>query len=431
MRGVGQEVWNQDILDIVLANNRVPRIGYGDLSAQTSALDMGEKRLAALLDKYGIGTVREVLRELNVRSEQMMRSHITAIPDGTYAFEDALDNDGIVDRPIRVALDLTVRGSEMTLDFSRSDPPCAGPFNMPLATSIASCYIAIKHLFTDVPVNAGCFRPVRFVIPETTFLNVRGDRPMAGYTEVTPCIIGVIWGALGRAIPEQANAAYFATVNPLNIAGLDDEGKYYVMFTYYGGGHGGSPESDGLNHGSNAISMATIAPVEVLEGNFPILYEQWALRPDSAGPGYRRGGLGSVYAIKVLGREAKAFFMGDRGKVGPFGIHGGGRAKGNEYVLALGGSEWRPPMGTKAVDVPMARGDVLELRTPGGGGYGDPFSREPERVALDVRRGYVSREAARRDYGVAVLEDFSLDAEETTRLRRRRGTGEVTADERR
>lgn len=408
---------NQDILDILLSNSRTPTVAYGDLSAQINSLETGEKRLRELLDKYNPVTVRAVIAELNRRSDLTMRAHIAKIPDGTYSFEDFLDNDGVVDVPLKIAVDLTVKGDEMWLDFSRSSAPCKGPMNAALATTIASCYIAIKHIFTDVAVNSGCFRPISFNIPPTTFLNAAPGKAMNAYTEVTPVIIGVIWGALGRAIPELTNACYFQTVNSFNLAGHRDDGSYYVMFTYFGGGHGASLESDGLNHGSNAISMATIAPMEILEANFPVLFEQWALRPDSGGAGRHRGGLGSIYSVRVLSQEAKAFFLGDRGKFAPFGVEGGGSAARNELIFKRTDGEFRPPMVSKANDVALVRGDVVEIRTPGGGGYGPAIQRPIADVLLDLKRGYVTPEAAHRDYGVALHPDGSLNEAETERLR--------------
>ncbi len=410
---------NEDIVDILMSNTRTPQVAYGDLSAQINALEIGEKRLAGLLDRYGVAQVKQVVEELRTRSEKMMRAHIGSIPDGVYSFEDYLDNDGIVDQPLKIALDLSVQEDEMTLDFSRSSPPCRGPFNMPLATSIASCYIAVKHIFTDVPVNSGCFVPVKFIIPENTFLNAGSGKAMSAYTEVTPAIINCIWGALNLAIPELVNAAYFTTVNSLNIAGTRQDNTPYLMFTYFGGGHGASPVSDGLNHGSNAISMATIAPVEILEGNFPVLFDEWALRPDSGGAGFWRGGVGSIYKIRLLGQGAKAFFLGDKGKFGPFGIQGGGTAATNEIIFHHTDADERPPMVAKAVDIDMAPQEVIELRTPGGGGYGDPLTRPVENVRLDVKKGYVSAAAAREKYGVALSGDGNLDEAETARLRKK------------
>ncbi len=406
---------NDDILQLILANSRTPTVAYGDLSAQTNALEIGEKRLVQLLDKYSVAVVQDVIAELRRRSEIMMRAHIRSIPDGTYSFEDFLDNDGITNVPLKIALDLTIKGDEMVLDFSRSSSPCKGPFNMPIATSSASCYIAVKHIFTDVAVNSGAFVPVTFIIPETTFLNAGAGKAMNAYTEVTPAIINCIWGALGQAIPDKVNAAYFATVNSLNVAGTRDNGTYYVMFTYFGGGHGASPVSDGLNHGSNAISMATIAPVEILEGNFPVLFQQWALRQDSGGAGYYRGGLGSIYSLKVQGKGGAAFFLGDKGKFPPFGVNGGKAALPNEIIFHHESGEECPPMVTKAVNVQLAPGDIIELRTPGGGGYGDPLTRPKEKVLEDLKKGYISPEAAIRDYGITIDKEGSIQESEVRR----------------
>jgi N-methylhydantoinase B len=396
---------NADILDIMLANSRTPQVAYGDLSAQINALEIGENRLIALLDKYNVETVKRVIAELRVRSERMMRAHIAAIPEGVYSFVDWLDGDGITDTPLKVAVDITISGDEMTIDFSRTSPPCKGPYNMALATSIASCYIAVKHIFTDVAVNAGCFAPINFIIPETTFLNVGAGKAMNAYTEVTPTIVNTIWGALGKAIPDKVNAAYFATVNSLNVAGQRDNDNYYVMFTYFGGGHGASPVSDGLNHGSNAISMATIAPVEILEGNFPVLFQQWALRQNSGGAGEFRGGLGSIYSAKVLGKGAYAYFLGDKGKFPPFGVVGGKSALPNQITFKHKDWDEIPPMLTKAVDVKLEPGDIIELCTPGGGGYGNPMLRPVAKVVQDVKLGYISPETAFSDYKVKINPD--------------------------
>lgn len=391
---------NRDLLDLLLANNRVPRVAYGDLNAQLGAIERGEGRLRALLERYGVETVRAVQHELANRSEQMMRAHIATIPNGTYSFEDRLDSDGIVDEPLTVALDLTVEDERLVLDFRRSSPVCRGPFNITLPTTVASCYIGLKHLFTDVPLNAGCFRPVEVIAPAGTLLNAPRGSAVNAYTEVTPVVLQTVWGALAQAVPARSNAAYFTTVNSLNVAGRDGDGNYRVMFTYHGGGHGAHGAGDGLNHGSNAISMATIAPVEILESNFPVVYESWALRPDSGGAGTFRGGLGARYCFRWLGDEGRAFFVGDKGKQPPFGLAGGESAAPNRIVFHLREGEFVPPLLTKATDVPLARGDRVELLTPGGGGHGDPKARNRDRVRRDVKLGYVSAEAAREVYGL-------------------------------
>ena len=244
-----------------------------------------------------------------------MRANIAALPDGRYSFEDYLDNDGVVDERLTIALDLTIAGEEMALDFSRTSPPCAGPLNIARSTAIACCYVGLKHVFTDVPANAGCLAPIHFIIPETTLLAVSAPKPVGGYTETILRVIGVIFGALAKAMPDRATAAPFGTINALSLAGRRANGQTWVMFSFFGGGLGGNPETDGLNHGNNPISMATIPPAEILEASYPVMFTQWALRPDSAGAGLHRGGLGAIYEIEALAPGgADAFLLGERGR---------------------------------------------------------------------------------------------------------------------
>jgi N-methylhydantoinase B len=410
---------DQDILAILAANSRVPTSNYGDLNGQLNALDLGERRLGDLLDEYGEATVASAFEAFTRRAEALMRDAIQAIPDGTYAFEDFLDNDGITDAPLCIALDLTIAGDGMTLDFSRSSPPCAGPLNIAYSTSVACCYVALKHVFPDVPANAGCLTPIAFVIPDTTLLGVKAPKPVGGYTETILRVIGVVFGALAKAVPERATGGPFGTINALSLAGHRDDGSRWVMFSFYGGGLGGNPESDGLNHANNPISTATIPPAEILEAAYPVIFTQWALRPDSAGAGRHRGGLGAVYEIEVLaGSGAEAFLLGERGKYPPFGVNGGLPAALNRFVWQTGGGEASPPLASKITDVKIASGGRVRLETPGGGGFGPPAERAPDKVARDVRLGYVSREAAWTLYKVAVTEDGQVDAAATAALRR-------------
>ena len=410
---------DQDILAILAANSRVPTSNYGDLNGQLNALDLGERRLRDLLDEYGEGTIASAFEAFTRRAEALMRDAIQAIPDGTYAFEDFLDNDGITDAPLRIALDLAIAGDRMTLDFSCSSPPCAGPLNIAYSTSVACCYVALKHVFPEVPANAGCLAPITFTIPDTTLLGVKAPKPVGGYTETILRVIGVVFGALAKAVPERATAGPFGTINALSLAGHRDDGSRWVMFSFYGGGLGGNPESDGLNHANNPISTATIPPAEILEAAYPVIFTQWALRPDSAGPGRHRGGLGAIYEIEVLaGSGADVFLLGERGKYPPFGVNGGLPAALNRFVWQTGGGETTPPLASKITDVRIASGERVRLETPGGGGFGPPAERAPDKVARDVRLGYVSREAARALYKVVVTEAGEVDGAATAALRR-------------
>jgi N-methylhydantoinase B len=415
---ISRGVMSQDILAILDANSRVPRSNFGDLNGQLNALDLGEKRLAALLDDYGDDTVSTALDAFTRRAEALMRENVAALPDGSYRFEDYLDNDGVTDERLTIALDLTVTGDRMVLDFSRTSPPCAGPLNIARSTAVACCYVALKHVFTDVPANAGCLAPIEFVIPDATLLGVSAPKPVGGYTETILRVIGVVFGALAQAMPERATAAPFGTINALSIAGHRGDGQRWVMFSFFGGGLGGNPVSDGLNHGNNPISMATIPPAEILEASYPVMFTQWALRPDSAGPGLHRGGLGAIYEVEALSEGgADVFLLGERGRFAPFGVNGGGPAALNRFFWQTADGEKSPPLASKVTDVKIAEGQRVRLETPGGGGWGDPLQRPPALVGRDVRLGYVAPEAARRDYKVVVSADGTVDEAATAALR--------------
>jgi N-methylhydantoinase B len=411
-------VLQQDVIDILSANTRVPQSNWGDLNGQLNALDLGERRLHLLLDEYGDDTIAAALAALSARAEALMRANIAALPDGTYSYDDFLDNDGVTDRPLRIALDLTIASDGMTLDFSGSAPPCDGPLNIARSTTVAACYVALKHIFTDVPANGGCLAPITFVIPDTTLLGVTAPRPVAGYTETILRVIDVIFGAFAKVAPERANGSPFATINALSLAGWHADHRRWIMFCFFGGGLGGNPESDGLNHSNNPISTATIPPVEILESLYPVVFTQWALRPDSGGPGQHRGGLGAIYEIEVLAEGgADVFLIGERGKFPPFGVNGGGPAALNRFVYETDQGEKTPPLISKITDIRIRCGQKVRLETPGGGGFGDPAERDPASVARDVRLGYVTREAARRDYKVALGDDLAPDLAATAKAR--------------
>jgi N-methylhydantoinase B len=410
-------VMNEDIVAILSANTRVPVSNYGDLNGQLNALDLGERRLTELLDEYGDTTVAAAFNAFSDRAEAMMRAAISALPNGTYSFEDYLDNDGITDERLTIALDLTVAGDSMTLDFSRSSAPCAGPLNIAYSTAVACCYVALKHVFTDVPANAGCLRPITFMIPSTTLLGVRPPKPVGGYTETILRVIGIVFGALAKADSSRATAGPFGTINALSLAGYRQDGSRWVMFSFFGGGLGGNPESDGLNHANNPISTATIPPAEILEAAYPVMFTQWALRPDSAGAGTHRGGVGAIYEIESL-TDADVFLLGERGRFAPFGVSGGLPASLNQFFWQTDQGERSPPMASKVANVKIRAGQRVRLESPGGGGWGNPLRRDPQRVARDVRLGYVSAQTASRDYGVVVKDDGEVDERATVALRK-------------
>ena len=379
-----------DIIEILKANSRLPGSLYGDLNGQLNALELGVQRLDALLEEYGTAQVEKAFSELKRRAETLMRSHIAELPQGRYSAEDWLDNDGIVDQPLRVALDIDIRDDSMCLDFSRTAGSCAGPVNISRSTTIACCYVALKHIFKEVPANSGVLSPIEFVIPEDSLLSATVPRPVGGYTETILRIIDVIFVALSQADPLISNGCAYGTINALSLAGFRGDGRRWVMFSFFGGGHGGHPEGDGLNHGNAPISTATIPPLEILEAAYPVYFTQWALRPDSGGGGEHRGGCGAVYEIALLENEAEAFLFGDRGKFPPPGVAGGSPGSCNRFSYEQDDGFHSPELVSKIVGVKLKKDQRVRLETPGGGGFGMPGKRRQERQQEDLRLGYVT-----------------------------------------
>ena len=411
--------FRQDIVDILSSNSRLPLSLYGDLNGQINALQLGEKRMNALLDEYGDGKVAECMVELTARAAQMMRAQISNLPSGTVSAEDFLDNDGINDQPLKIALDLVIDGDRMVMDFSRSSPACAGPVNISRATTIAACYVALKHIFGDVPANAGVLEPVEFRIDDDSLLSVRAPKPVGGYTETILRLIDVVFQAVAQIAPEPAMACAYGTINALSLAGHRANGQRWVMFSFFGGGHGAHGAGDGLNHGNAPISTATIPPLEILEAAYPVRFTQWALRPDSGGAGEFRGGLGAIYEIELLEKQADVFLFGERGRFAPPGVVGGGAGALNTFHYEQADGEHVPPMASKIVGVHIERSQRLRLETPGGGGYGRALDRNPESVARDLRLGYITAEHTEADFGVVIGPDGSVDDAATRDLRAR------------
>ncbi len=391
---------NQDIIDILMRNTRLPQSAMGDLNGQLGALDLGIRRMDELLDEYGADTVQNALDALGHRAETLMRSELETLPDGRWEATDYLDNDGITDTPLAIRVALEISGDQMTLDFAGSAPQCAGPVNIALPTTVAAAYVAVKHIFPTLPANAGVMRPIQVLVPEGSILSAEFPAPTGGYTETILRMIDVIFSAAAQAAPDRVVAHAYGTINALSIAGKRSNGQPWVMFSFYGGGHGGSIDGDGLNHGNAPISTATIPPMEILEAAYPVMFRQWALRPDSAGAGTHRGGFGATYEIEVLEENgAEAFLFGERGRFAPKGIAMGGDAAMNVFSYEQNGGWAHPPLASKMRGITLAQGQAVRLETPGGGGYGAADDRDPDRITRDVRRGLVSAEQADKSYG--------------------------------
>jgi len=390
-----------DLLALILANCRVPEERIGDLKAQLGALKVGERRLRALIARHGVRTVDNVIAEVRERAEKEMRAHIAAIPDGIYPFEAPMDSDGIVDEPLWVRLDLEVRGSDLHFDFSRSSPLCRGPMNTPFATTVSAALIGVRHVFPDVPMNAGCFAPLHIAAPVGTFLHAEYPKPVAGAAaECSQRVIEAVLGALGKALPSRAYAGAFGTAGNISLGGYDPERRrHYVMYYFSGGGYGGYWAGDGHTNACATIAFTQTQPFEILESHYPVLFESATIRPGSAGAGRFRGGFGVSYRVKLRRGEASVSFMMEHGKSPPFAVAGGRTGAMTEIDVSQNGTVTQSPHVSKGSGYVLQPGDWVEVRTPGGGGWGDPRERDRERVARDVLRGYLSQEQAIAEYG--------------------------------
>ena len=312
------------------------------------------------------------MAELRRRAAAGLRAALAALPDGTWAQEDFLDNDGRTDTPLRIAADVTIAGEALTIDFTRSAMACAGPVNISRATTVASVYVALKHLFPEVAANTGVLDPVTVLIPPGSLLDAQRPAPTGGYTETILRIIDVLFSAFARIRPERAISNAYGTINALCVAGHRADQSRFVLFQFFGGGHGGTPEGEGLSHGNPPIATAIIPPVEILEAAYPVRYTQWALRDGSGGAGTHRGGEGAIYEIELLAPAAEAFVFAERARFAPKGVLGGGDGAMNVISYRQDGVWSKPALGSKVTGVKLAAGDRIRLETPGGGGWKTP-----------------------------------------------------------
>ena len=394
-------VLDPEIYAIICSNIRVADQRIGDIKAQAAALMVGRERLNELLDRYGDETVADAIAELRRRAGAQMRACIAAIPDGVYRSTAHVDSDGVVDEPLTIALAVEKRGDALGFDFAGSSPPCAGPMNSVLATTLSSVYLAMRHIFPEVPISAGAFEPLAVKRPEGTFLDARYPRPVSGCAaEVSQRIAEAVFAAMVQALPDRVTAAPAGSSGNFALGGHDPaRGRDYVMYQISGGGYGGNAGHDGLSNGCSTIGISKSPPVEIMEQAFPVLYRHYALREGSGGAGRHRGGFGLAYEVELLRGEARASFVMDHGRFGPQGVLGGRDGAVNAVTVIRDGEEHVPPHLSKEQDIALKAGDRVRVGTPGGGGYGDPRERDPQAVRHDVAMGYYTPEQAEELFG--------------------------------
>lgn len=401
-----------DLWKLIMSNHRTPRNTWGDLNAQIGSLRVAERRVLELLDRYGRDFVHRAADQLMDYSERWMRAEINAIPDGVYAFTERMEDDGVVADPVTFRVTVTVTGEEMVVDWTGTDPQVRGPINATYGVTAGATYNAIFHL-TDmnIPKNSGAYRPIRIIAPPGSAVNVQYPGPsVGGNTETHPKLADMVVAALAPALPERVAAAEGGTACNFLFGGVHPKsGDYYANYHLEGGGWGAKSYDDGNDAIIVKNGNCRNTPVEIFETRYPLRVVEYSLIEDSGGPGRMRGGLGTRRVFRVEAPEVTANALFDRTKdgFGAFGLDGGeAGALGAIRVKRAGDTEFRTfseVYGTvspsKFTNIRLLRGDEVLIESPGGGGFGAPTERDPERVADDVDQGFVSAGAARAHYG--------------------------------
>jgi N-methylhydantoinase B len=392
---------DEDILRIVLGNVRMPDKVRGDLLAQHTANLTAAERLAKIFGDYGTETVENAYKAILDRSEQSMREALAKVPIGTYSFEDHMDDYGPGTPPIRMAVDVTFDGKgEVEFDFSRSSDAVPAAINSYINYTRAYVVFAIKSFCNALePQTEGSMRPIKLKVREGSFFNPRFPAPSGGRPILQIRIYDTINGALAKALPHRAMGAFSHWSNP-NIGGIDDRtGRPFVMYDLSLAGYGGRYGSDGAEALSPVMNCTNI-PVEVHEAMNPIRVHRFEFIPDTGGAGQWRGGCGIRKDIELLNSTATFSHLGDRHVFQPYGIFGGKPGALAESILnPQGNGEQLHSKETREIK----KGDILSFRLSGAGGYGPPELRDPEAVAQDIADGFVTRQAAERDYGPQLL----------------------------
>ncbi len=430
---------NRAAMALLLSNMRLPEDRTGDFNAALGACRVAEGRLRKLLGRYGRKTVLDCIAQNLDRSERRLREKIAALPDGEYVHEDYLEfyEEGRLD-PVLMRLSLTVKGDEIIADFAGSSPQVPGVVNSSLATTGAGVFVAIKStLDPEGPINQGVFRPIRLLAPEASIVDVRQDAPAGAHGEVRKRAVSVTLAALAQVVPELVSGDLCGTSFPNAIGGYDPGRRcQYVYYEAPAGGNGGFRENDGSSaHGNIDFgNIRTIQTAEALESGMPLRVERCELRPDSGGEGQMRGGLGMRRELRLLAPEARYSALSDRAVIPPFGVGGAGPAAPVKVSVVRNGAELEFSTPGKVTGYPLVDQDVVIMQSAGGGGFGDPLTRDPERVREDVVAGYVSPARARDGYGVVLAADGRMDREATRRRRAELATSRrrlpVRADER-
>ena len=391
---------NEAAARLILQNSREPASVGGDFLSQLAALEIGARNLQRIARRYGPDRLAEACRAIQAQSELAMRQAIAAMPDGSYEFEDFIDDDGIENRPLRIHARVTVAGEQLTIDLSGSSRQARGPVNCTynMSDSAAFCGVMMS-IGQEFPANAGCYRPIALIAPEGLVVNARAPAPVANRMACGHRIVNAVMGAFAKALPGRIPAAYYGVSYSYALNAINADDSRQVYFDLECGGWGGHPEADGASGFSCGFHNIANTPIELAEASLPITFLSYGLRPDSGGAGKHRGGLGLVREFRLDAPQGVFAASLDRFTHQPYGLDGGAGGRAGRLLLRRAGEGQEQSLPSKVSDIAMRQGDVIRLETAGGGGHGDPAAREAAAIARDLAEGYLTADAARRDYG--------------------------------
>ena len=411
---------NTEIERILAANSRTPELVLGDIRGQIGSDRLGERRVGELVGKYGETQVLACLDQLMEVSEGVMRAEIAQWPDGSFEAERFVDNDGIeLDKPIRIRVKVEKTGDRICFDFTECSDQTKGPANIrPPLVQAAIVYCLITLTDPHIPINSGLLKVAETKLREGSVVNPRFPAPLNTYNPTVHATVEACLDALSN-LANGKGRGDGSSSRSIIIGGRSTySGKGYVQYEILGGGTGGRLGKDGMNAACSNQSNARIAPVEIIESEFPTRIQRFELVPDSGGQGRFRGGLGFLREYVNL-EEARFTLRSSKHDIPPQGVQEGKSARGGKLTINPG-TEGEEVLPSRYSDYPLGAGDVFRIETPGGGGFGDAFARDPERVLDDVKEGYVSADGAAEGYGVVVERldgEWKIDTEATA-LRR-------------
>jgi N-methylhydantoinase B len=410
LRLVSRGILNGDLEKVILANVRTPDERKGDLGAQLAATLRATERLVALARRYGGEPLVGYMSQVMDYSERLMRGALADLPDGEGAFEDFCDGDGIADDALgndarfRIRMAVRKQADRLIVDFAGTDPQVKGPMNAPLSVTASGIYCGLKTAIDPnnlIPPNSGCWRSIEIRAPQASVVNAEFPAPVVyANHEISHRVADMVMGALAGFMPEQVMACSQGTSAILTLGGVDPRrGRRYVSYETVKGGFGARPNKDGINVIASGISNTMNTPVEILEMAFPVRVERYAIEPDSGGAGRYRGGCGARRVWRMLdGADATGALCMERMTSPPFGLMGGKAGAAAVVTLTTpdGATRHLPSKGAFAAPA----GSVVDMATPGSGGFGPAAERDPGAIGRDLVDGYVSAAAAERDYGV-------------------------------